>query len=533
MHVVLDKAFANPQEYRNLILNSVRIPVNKDKYTAKGFICVSFTRFCPVGCSFCFFSSKQANRKKTILDAFDEHGLSKFIDFANNANLGYLLVSGGGEPFIEKNSLLKVVEQVRSDKIVLVTSGNWAKTETGARNYLMKIYEAFKRRSNKTKLVVRLSVDEEHSRNGLGLDPSYNLLKLFEENFLDEEDFTLQFHTIFDDKCVEEFIDGVKERIVHVETDELCSDAETVVKINPAEKTIVFNSGLRLKVGYAKIFHSNIKVNLNSKEVTERNLKVFQKDLNESEGNNPSILTNKDGNLGLDFWVNFNGNVTTWGNQVPDNIYNIYEDGYDEVVKRSFNDPISLGYIENGDDYRSSIVYEVNPKAVIRSKATNIRDYAGALVCEEELTRLYLSVRIIQDYIAAGKVTSEIISTWPSEIQALVRSDKDSLVEAYKESNYSIVDQYVNRATFNKDEWVDFLELVNLGHYDLSEEQKLQAVKFYNSKVGRMDSLGYASEVTSTTPGFFHEERIIAMKQSVISKYLTTNQEKVIIEESA
>lgn len=529
---VLDRAFANPQEYRDLILNHVKVPVDKQRYSGKAFICVSFTRFCPVGCNFCFFSSKQANRKKTILDAFDENGIQKFIDFANEADLGYLLVSGGGEPFIEKESLLKVVEQVRSDKIVLVTSGNWAKTKTGASNYIMKIYDAFKRRSHNTDLVIRVSVDEEHARNGLGLDPAYNLIEIFEQSFLAEKNFTLQFHTLFDDTCIEEFLDKVKTKIVAIEEHTLRSDARTVVKISPAEKTIVFNSGLRLKIGYAKVFYSNIKVNLNAPGIIERNLKVFQQDLNESEGNNPSILTNTNGDLGLDFWVNFNGNVTTWGNQVPDNIYNLYEDDYNTVADNTFADPISLAYLEKGDNYRSGIVYEVNPRAVVRSKATNIRDYAGALVCEEELTRLYLSVRVLQDYIKEGRISEQNIKSWPIELQQLISCNQGALKDAYKNSKYSIVDQYINKDSFDINGWQDFLDLINLGHYELTDEQRDNAFKYFNDKVSANALI--PSEVTKEKAvGHFPEERIIAIKKSILRKIMHVQQENILEKEIA
>ena len=519
------QAFSQPQNYRNMIMKSVRIPVDKNKYAGKTFICVSFTRFCPVGCSFCFFSSKQANRKSTILDSLNDIGIAKFIKFANSANLGYLLVSGGGEPFIEKHSLLKVVKNVLSDKIVLVTSGNWAKTETGAYRYLMKIYDAFKSRKHATKLVIRLSVDEEHAINGLGLTPAYNLLNIFEEKFIGEENFCLQFHTIFGDKYIEKFIASVNDKISNISTGILHSDAETVVKVTPAEKIITFNSGLRLKVGYAKVFNSNIKVNLNSPKIVQKNLEVFQDDLDKSEGGNPSVLANTSGSVGLDFWVNFNGNVTTWGNQVPDNIYNIYEDSYNTVVDNSFADPISLAYIEKGDSYRSKVVYEVNPKAVIRSKATNIRDYAGALVCEEELTRLYLSIRIIQDYILEGRVTEDEIIKWPLELQLLVQESENNLIREYKSSEYSIVDQYIDK-NFNQDNWVNLFELINLGHYELTKEQVQKALNYYNNKMNISKSLSEVVSTETISSNYYPEERIIAIKDSVYSQY-TELQENV------
>ncbi|MCI0382402.1 MAG: radical SAM protein [Chlamydiae bacterium] len=512
----LQEVFNQPQKYRDLILEHVFVKANRESFSGKAFICVSFTRFCPVGCKFCFFSSSPATKPKTINDAFTEEGMTKFIQFANDCNLGYLLVSGGGEPFLEVKHLLRVVEHVKSDKIVLVTSGNWAKSTGSAGNITRQVYEAFKRRKSPTKLVLRLSVDEEHARGGLGLHPAFNLISIFEKNYIKEKDLTLQFHTLFDDPCIQQLYNQLADRIISIEDRRLHSDDETVLKVNPAEKLLKLSNGLAIKVGYAKCFYSNIKVNLNDPEVLKRNLSIFSWDMSESEENNPSVVTNLDGKKGLDFWVNFNGNVTTWGNQVPDNIYNLYEDDYPTVVENSFSDPISLAYLEKGDVYRDKIINEVNPRAVLRAKATNIRDYTGALICEEATTRLYLTIRILQDYFVDERISKEEINMWPELIKKILLSSQEELKIAYKQSTYSIVDQYLEKNISNHLEWLDLLELIKLGHYDLKPEKIQIAIDAYN-KLGK-NPIQRLEEAKNNATGFFHEERIIAMKESVMKR---------------
>lgn len=522
----LSEAFNNPQAYRDLILEHVAVQADRKAFSGKAFICVSFTRFCPVGCKFCFFSSAPALKPKTVADALSADGLEKFIQFANDAKLGYLLVSGGGEPFLELKHLLQVVERVNSDKIVLVTSGNWAKSASAAANITRQVYEAFQRRKTATKLVLRLSVDEEHARGGLGLHPAHNLISVFESHYLNEKNFALQFHTLFDDPCIEQLFAELKSRIISIEEHRVCSDAETILKVNPAEKIITLASGLCIKIGYAKCFYSNIKVDLNDPEVLSRNLSVFEWDMRESEENNPSVVSNLDGKKGLDFWVNFNGNVTTWGNQVPDNIYNLYEDDYEDVVEKSFSDPISLAYLEKGDTYRDRIVSEVNRRAVLRAKATNIRDYTGAIICEEASTRLYLTVRVLQDFFAEGRISPAQMQAWPEAILKLILAGKEELMAAYKRSSYSIVDQYMEKEQFNAPEWCDFLELIKLGHYDLSPAQIRKAIDFYNSRTNA--SIVNLEEAKNKTPGFFHEERIIAMKRSVFEKMVKKDEMSLV-----
>lgn len=95
--------FENPEYYRKKILkqkNLVKYDISK--YNGKSLICVFFTSYCGVGCPFCFFKSPSPNGKENIKAKFNKEGLEKFIEFANNANLGYLQISGGGEPFLEK-----------------------------------------------------------------------------------------------------------------------------------------------------------------------------------------------------------------------------------------------------------------------------------------------------------------------------------------------------------------------------------------------------------------------------------------------
>jgi len=511
----MNNIFSNPQKYREIILNDVLIKSDRAQFSGKSFICVSFTRFCPVGCSFCFFSSAPATKEKAITDAFTEEMLDRFIQFANDSNLGYLLISGGGEPFMERACILKVVEQVQTDKMVLVTSGNWAKTEAGAATYLKQIYEAYKKRKTETTLVIRLSIDKEHEK--VGLNPVFHLISLFEENYLEEKHFKLQFHTLFDDPCIEEVYQRLGNKIISVESRQVKSDAETILKVNPAEKIVRLSSGLEIKVGYAKRFYSNIKVNLNDPKVIERNLAVFQWDMTESEENNPSVVTNIQGGKGLDFWVNFNGNVTTWGNQVPDHIFNLYEDDYRMVVNGTFLDPISLGYLENGDTYRDRIINEVNPRAILRAKAMNIRDYTGAIICEEEKTRLYLSLRILQDYISAKRVTKQEMEEWPPEIRETAILSKHDLITMFHQSDYSIVDQYLKKP-FVQEEWLEFFELIKLGHYDISPQNIRTAIDYYNRHVEE-EKIACVDEVTHRRVGFFHEERIIAMKEGVATRY--------------
>jgi ribosome-associated protein YbcJ (S4-like RNA binding protein) len=273
------------------------------------------------------------------------------------------------------------------------------------------------------------------------------------------------------------------------------SDGKNVIKIVPKQEIINFDD-LALKVGYAKAFYSDLKVNLNDSTAIRRNIEVYQKDLFESEDGNSSIVTNEMGNPGLDFWVNYNGNVTTWGNQYLDNLFNLYIDPYHEVINGTLRDPAALSFIEKGANYRDAVVSEANKVAVLRSKAVNIRDYTGALMFDEARTRLYYTVRSLQDYIAEGRIKEDALKGLPIELYELLSIEKGALIEAYKKSNYTIVQQTLEEV-FDSKKVLDVLEWIKLGHYSLEQQDINRLIEFYNQNVPDAEKI---DDITAALP---------------------------------
>lgn len=467
--------FKTPQVYRNLLLEKKLIQGEQKEYTGKTFICVSLTRFCPVGCKFCFFKSGPMFKQPTKADILTEEGIDKFIQFSNDINLGYLLVSGGGEPMMEKNAILRIIEEVESERIVLVTSAFWAKNKDNAKRYLDSICERLKKRKSPTSVTVRVSIDEGHQET-LGLDPIINLINLFYSTYRTIDGLDLQIHSLNDDPTISKLVETLADKYKinrHVVSNKRISDGMHALKIVPKQEIISFND-FDVKIGYAKIFYSNLRVDL--KNDVSKNIDVYQKDLYESEDGNSSVVTNTQGNPGLDFWVNYNGNVTTWGNQYLDNLFNLYTDDAKTIIEESLSDPAALAFIEKGADYRDRIISEVNDIAVKRSKAVNIRDYTGALMFDEERTRLYFTIRALQDYVLEGRINMENVS---SDLREILSIDKQDLIDAY-ERGYNIVDQTVNKP-FQKDSVLDIVEWIQLGHYKVVQSDLLRLIDFYNS----------------------------------------------------
>jgi hypothetical protein len=172
----------------------------------------------------------------------------------------------------------------------------------------------------------------------------------------------------------------------------------------------------------------------------------------------------------------------------------MYSDTPQEIIKGSLRDPAALAFIEKGADYRDRVVSEANPVAVIRSKAVNIRDYTGALMFDEARTRLYFTIRALQDYMAEGRIPEEKVSALPEELRQILLCDKETLISAHKASNYTIVQQIMERG-FDRERVLDLMEWVKLGHYDLSESQVKELMKYYNSHVTSTEALTSFDEI--------------------------------------
>jgi organic radical activating enzyme len=468
--------FNNPGYYRQQILNNKLLKFEKKKLEGKALACLFLTRFCSTGCPFCFYKSAPAWRKRHIEDQFNDEGLDKFITFANQANLGYLLVSGGGEPLNQRKHILQLVKKIETDRIVLVTSANWGKNYIAAKRYIDDIYKAFKTREKPTKLVVRVSVSEGHVIK-IGLQPAINLIKIFSENYANEKNFIMQVKTFDNDLTFDKVLECYPKHQKELSTP-LMSDNDVLVKKIPNRYNVKIGD-YEFVVGLSKLFNSGLKPNINNPKLLSNYIKVFDADLYDSEDDNPTTVYNPDGNHGIDWSINYNGDICTWQNQVRDNYMNLYEDDYQQIFKATFEDPITYSVIDKGSSYRERIVLEVDPKAVIRTKAIGLRDTSGAIMFEEERTRLYYAIRVLQDYIFEGKVTAKHMAKWPKEITGLTSCTKDELKKLYRASNYTIIQQQYSKI-FSETKWSDLFQLIKLGHYTLTEQEISSAIQYYN-----------------------------------------------------
>ena len=479
--------------YRKSILESHNLIHYETKpYAGKSFICLFLTRFCGVGCPFCFFKSPPNKGSSDIQDSFTEEGVDKFIQFANKANVGYLQISGGGESFLKKKALLKCITEVNADRIMLVTSGVWAVNEEVGLAYVREIEAALQKRKTPARVSIRLSVSQGHSIK-LETKPLVNLLTLFEKYYRNHPYLTLQLKTFEGDPTLWTFLNARGDYQLE-EIGVNSSDDDNVKKIIPWKKRIIFSSGYSVILGVSRVFNPGLRPNLNDPHSIQNTIDVYNQDIDQSENNFPAVVFNTNGRKGLDWLVEYNGNVCTWQNRVQDNLLNVYEDDFKTVLHHTFSDPLTLSYIEKGSRYRDMIVSEVSPRSVTLMKAVSVRDYAGNCLFEDEKVRLYYTLRTLQDYIKEGRVNHTVLQRLPSELLKVLSLRKEDIITLFKDATYSIVDQEIKRRP-NSLMIRDFLELLKLGHFDVSEGHVAKAISYYNGLLSPSERISTLNQV--------------------------------------
>jgi 2-hydroxy-3-keto-5-methylthiopentenyl-1-phosphate phosphatase len=468
----LINVFDLPSKYLGMIQNTVFIPKEKqNRHQGKSMVVVFLTRFCKVGCTHC------------IEDEVSSDGCSKIVDFINSADVEYVLIAGGGEPFEQEELVYRVVNRSKVNRIVIVTNGFWGRTIEKASYVIQQLQKIVSNKKEQSTLVLRLSLDQWHTAR-IGNQVIVNIVNAFDNLIGENEHFKLELHTIENDKSIDEIQVHLPNSHLNMGAEQVVSDTGKVMKNSKRRGILTLESGLNIPVGYAKLFYPNLLVNLNRPEEVQRAMKPFYDDVNINQKGNYSVIYNDDGTKGLDYLINFNGNITTWGNYQLETISNIYIDSYQDILDNLYNDIISYSMIDKRLDFRENLIKPVNPLAVTRASAINIRDYSGAYMLQEHHTALFYAIRAIRHYRTNGVIDISIFKHLPNELIYAINAEEQTLIEMYKQSNYSIIQQYMNDPKFTAVDWIDLFKLIQLNHYIVRDDQLKEGLEFLNKKYG-------------------------------------------------
>ncbi|WP_147568325.1 hypothetical protein [Desulfovibrio sp. 3_1_syn3] len=144
------------------------------------------------------------DEEKNAFNTMTKERVDRLMDLVTDSNTGYLLISGGGEIFLEPELIYQIVEKTSADITWLATSAFWAKNYISARSILKNIYNSYikgiKNNYNK-KIYIRVSVDSQHIKqiSNSSCDKFLylmNVIHIFENDYSQSENFLLQFHCI-------------------------------------------------------------------------------------------------------------------------------------------------------------------------------------------------------------------------------------------------------------------------------------------------------------------------------------------------
>lgn len=116
----MENIFSNPMKYIEELRNIQLIDIQKDiEFSGKSIAVIFLTRYCNADCKFCIYKSPMKQIKEvTREDELDKVGIENSIEFINKSNIGYLMISGGGEPFFKIEHIFNLIEKTNVKDIM-------------------------------------------------------------------------------------------------------------------------------------------------------------------------------------------------------------------------------------------------------------------------------------------------------------------------------------------------------------------------------------------------------------------------------
>lgn len=444
--------FDTPLILRKRILETVNVLPNFT-LNGSGFICALITSRCPVGCTHCMFAANMLEPENSF-NTFTEERIDKLISLVKDSNTNYLLISGGGEPFLYPNLMYRLAEKTSANLTWFVTSGFWAKNRDYAFSLLDKMYQSFLKGTAhfpNRKICLRLSLDFQHLEKISSNNFKYiiNIIDFFEEKIGNHSGFFFQIHSIEGNELlIDQLIETLNGKLRKND-----SVLHSFNKKTESHITAITSKGLIFDITFAKLLLSNLAPDLNDLNHIKESISIWEKDHNINEKGHAPLQINSDGTVGSDMLVIYDGRVSgAWQSEMPDVKINIDTHCHKSIMKSTFGDIAVLATIEKGLDYRFNIINEVSEKSCIRAKAVNIRDYTSPTLMEEDTVKLYYTIRVAQDYIASNRLNYS-----NSELKPILDLGKNELINLFHSSNQDIIKQFYNSDPFYK-EIIDITE---------------------------------------------------------------------------
>lgn len=460
-----DGPFSRPQEYRDNILRSFLAAPHQ--WPGRSYVVVFPTKFCPVGCSHCYFASPKPGKSPAAPDtALSEQDVQVVLRFLAEADTELLQITGGGEPLLESARVLQLIEGSPSSRIDLNTSGAPLSSPSKAQDLIERMFAAVRARRCGGTVYFRLSVDEFHVQR-IGTRAIDTVLGVFRRNYhrYARERFFLRFHTLFEDQTVPRLIARFGPEIGKVECAPLWR--------YHVPTRLHFIGDVDFEVTYGVRMLSDAEPRMTDHERVARAVDWFAV----IRQPKPGLFLDSEGRPGLCLIIHEDGSVELWNTTPTDTVQNIRTHRFHEVRRSIMTDVIQVAAMEKTLLHVDSILEEVNPLALRRARAIGSADSYSRRSLVEARDRLYVSLRLLQGYIAEGMGSRIDMQSLDPVVRDALQLSPAELRHLHFQSRHDIVEEHLRDSNVTARQLARLYRSVELGHYTVEPGEMRERVR--------------------------------------------------------
>jgi len=356
------------------------------------------------------------------------------LKYQKRSNLESLVVSGGGEPTLEMNTIEKLIKEANFNYFEIITGAQWTANDRLIHKHLGRIQSSIserKKSGHNFKFSLRVSIDTFH-QEVVKLERIGNLVNILREDSVKNEserkypDISLFFRTLL--------VDG--ENTADLLSKHLGAD---ISSMNGYVREIKFRDNGIHKLNIFTVFYKDMRFVGHAKDMEGVGKTVeFEKFIESYSGNGGDVRLGmsylKPGSTGealngINVFVSYDGLMMLYGG-TPDITLNINNSAnYEEYVSMLTKDVISRTLLFNGLRHVEEIAEEVEPDIFRKIEKKNwLASLADESLATPEL-RLYITIRLLQKDIETGNIE---LDTLPSQVIELISTPKSELIKLYQ-----------------------------------------------------------------------------------------------------
>lgn len=376
----------NYKKLRSDLINKLNLVF--DGIDLCGSVYVWPTKYCGVGCSHCNFSSVKkdpSDEKAELINTIP--GRERVKDFAKDSCVEKFVISGGGEPMYEIETVkyfIREIDSPRLREIEIITSGFWAKNYKYGNCVLNQLLQEFNKRENKSvELTIRISYDQFHAEK-LGVMHVLNILNLIRKY----EMFNLYFRSVLikTDNSFHKIADILDAKLTKIE------DYKRHLILKDGRKYLIYYKNLIFDGRMRKnrtIFDKNDYVKAD--KFKKRFLKVFPKHLPARvyTGPNPYYMD------GLALIIESDCSLKILEGNSPDYVQSLIKDKWSSLIRKYYMDPITIFLTTQGLDEFIKLAMQINPVLCKKILKYNQLYYLVDKILEDEKVNYLMTLKCL------------------------------------------------------------------------------------------------------------------------------------------